>query len=358
MELETRLPPTYRFDRTFEYNAAQGPRFDGEFPAVPQVPMKKFLGLDVNSRFGVAAGPAINSKWTSFYGRMGFDILTYKTVRTIERLAHPVPNWLYLKPGTPIENSEAPQVVTDVEPGNPLFAPVSGSIGTPSAPIEFWQADIARARAALLPGQILIVSVIGTALPGMSQDDFVREYETLAAMAREAGAQIVEANLSCPNVIEEEGDTFSNPELSGQIAAALRRGAKDLPTLLKIGEIEGDMAPFMRATAPHVNGIVLLNGVSRKIVDEHGNPAYGKGRERAGMQGYALHGLALKHVRQAVETIRKEHLDLAIVGVGGACTPDRIGAFIEAGAIGTVAATAVVLNPYLAVEMKKDRPDI
>jgi hypothetical protein len=36
----------------------------------------------VASRLGVPAGPLLDSNWTSFAARMGFDIVTYKTIRT------------------------------------------------------------------------------------------------------------------------------------------------------------------------------------------------------------------------------------------------------------------------------------
>jgi hypothetical protein len=40
------------------------------------------LAMQVASRLGVPAGPLLDSRWTTFAARMGFDILTYKTIRT------------------------------------------------------------------------------------------------------------------------------------------------------------------------------------------------------------------------------------------------------------------------------------
>src|ERR1044072_9153618 len=88
--------PTYRFDRSFEQNAALGPAFAGATADVPATPMKDFFGHRVASRFGVAASLVMNERWLELYSRLGFDLLTYKTVRSRERIAHPVPNWLYV----------------------------------------------------------------------------------------------------------------------------------------------------------------------------------------------------------------------------------------------------------------------
>lgn len=41
-----------------------------------------FVCWQVASRLGVPAGPLLDSRWTTFARQMGFDILTYKTIRT------------------------------------------------------------------------------------------------------------------------------------------------------------------------------------------------------------------------------------------------------------------------------------
>jgi len=38
----------------------------------------------------------LNERWFELYSRLGFDLLTYKTIRSRERRAHPLPNWIYL----------------------------------------------------------------------------------------------------------------------------------------------------------------------------------------------------------------------------------------------------------------------
>src|SRR5207237_4216343 len=82
--------PVYRLDRTFEQNAAEGPAFTGPYVDVPVTPMKDFLGHQVASRVGVAASLLMNERWFEFYSRLGFDLLTYKTIRSRVRLAHPL----------------------------------------------------------------------------------------------------------------------------------------------------------------------------------------------------------------------------------------------------------------------------
>ncbi len=51
-----------------------------------------FVGLRVDSPLGIAAGPLLNGKWCLYYAALGFDVLTYKTVRSGSRECYPLPN--------------------------------------------------------------------------------------------------------------------------------------------------------------------------------------------------------------------------------------------------------------------------
>lgn len=49
------------------------------------------------SPIGVPAGPLLDSRWTTLAAKLGFDIVTYKTVRTQASSGHAPPNVLYLQ---------------------------------------------------------------------------------------------------------------------------------------------------------------------------------------------------------------------------------------------------------------------
>ncbi len=350
--------PMYRFDKSFEENAALGPRFDEPFPQVPIVPKKSFFGLEVNSRFGIAAGPGINAKWLSAYSRLGFDILTYKTVRLYERIAHPVPNFAFIDPRSNVSADDS-TANTLAAPTLPLeIAPTGGSIGMPSLPPEFWQRDIEVAKHALRDGQVLIVSIVGTTQPGMLQKTFVSEFETLARMVVNAGADMVEANLSCPNVNVAEGAVYKDLALSREIALAVRRGAGGRPVLLKVGYLGDSLDAFLRAVAGAADGVVMMNALARKVELADGRPYFGPSRHMAGVHGGAIFELSLNAVKQATQLIRAERLDLHIIGVGGASTPERAAAYIDEGADAALVASSAMLLPFIACALKAQRPDV
>ncbi|MHA1566055.1 MAG: dihydroorotate dehydrogenase, partial [Alphaproteobacteria bacterium] len=221
----------YRIDETYEWNFQHGPSFDGPFPQVPETPHKDFLGIPVNSRIGITAGLLLNSRWIDTFARLGFDILTYKTVRSVHRESYGLPNWVFIDRDDQIDAHELDEVQRSrADTGGDYSAATSSvSFGMPSkAPAE-WMPDVTRASNALRPGQVLIVSVVASPEPGSDVSHMIADFGLLTAMAREAGAHAVEANLSCPNVCTAEGDIFLDADLSGKIARAMQDNAGGIP---------------------------------------------------------------------------------------------------------------------------------
>jgi dihydroorotate dehydrogenase len=364
-EPDIRVPPplktpTYLFDRSFEQNAALGPAFTGPFTDVPATPTKEFFGYRVGSRFGIAASLLVNERWLEPYSRLGFDLLTYKTVRSHERIAHPAPNWLYVDESSVSQNATSTIRTIGTVPSDALNATAAGSIGMPSMPPELWQRDIRACRARLRAGQVLTVSVVGTAAEDTTETAFTDDYATLAGQVLEAGAQIVELNLSCPNVGKRESEVYLDTASAVRIARAARATIGSTPLLVKVGQIEqrSDMQTLLCALAGIVDGVVMINAPSRTFVNAAGEPAFGAGRARAGLMGAAVFDIAMACVRTAVEIVRRDGLDMKIVAVGGVCSPGRARALIGAGACAALAASACAWDPYLAIRIKQLDPSL
>ena len=54
-------------------------------PALLKPRRRQFCGIPVQSPLGIPAGPLLNSRWLLYYASLGFDVLTYKTVRSSAR---------------------------------------------------------------------------------------------------------------------------------------------------------------------------------------------------------------------------------------------------------------------------------
>ncbi len=345
---------TYDITKTYRENYDAGPQFAGPPPVIPETPMKEFLGLPVHSRIGIAAGLLLNSKWIHGYARHGFDILTYKTVRSAYRPCYDLPNWVFVEDDG---KNDGPVYVTEQFPEDPTRISSAVCFGMPSMAPEVWKADVRVAKDGLDDGQILIVSVVATPNAGATAEEVAADFAQCAAWAAESGADIVEANFSCPNVCTPEGTIYQDTKLSRFIASKIRDAIADKPLLFKVGHFLSNesLRDFLCAMNGIVSGITLVNGISRPVLHRDGRAAFGEQYRTAGVLGRAIHEPSVQNVRTAAEIIQSESLNLAIAAVGGVSQPADMTDFLDAGADVVLLGSSPMYLPGLAVEAKRQR---
>jgi len=342
------LKPIYDISKTYLENAKDGPFFKDPIPPVEAgVKPVRFLGFDLNSPLGVPAGPLLNWKWVALAAKLGFDLPTYKTIRSFAHPGHPLPNIVFVERLT---NAQAKETG---EPGDLSELSITNSFGMPSMSPEFLMEDIGKANASLQPGQAMIVSVVGT--PGKGKS-FLDDFLSAACLAKEAGAQLIEANFSCPNVGQAEGCLYMNPvavsEFTSQIAAAIR----PVPLLLKVGlftSVEQMRAVFLAAARASAAGIAGLNSVSMEVAGKGGGSALGASRRTSGVCGGAIRDDALRFMRDAAKIRQEEKLDLALLGCGGLMRPEDLEEMLSAGADIAMTATGMMWDPLLAIRYRE-----
>lgn len=346
-----KMHPIYDINKSYLENAEEGPFFEGKIPEREHVPEKwtYFLGFRVASRIGVPAGPLLNSRWVALAASLGFDIVTYKTIRSQAHPAHPVPNMVYvsghrfLQPteeGGVLKVTSAPQSLRELA--------MTNSFGIPSRDPDYLIEDIEKANRELRAGQVLIVSVVGTPRKGQ---DYFDDFAEAAFLAVQGGAPIIEADLSCPNIGKKEGSLYTDPTAVFEITARIRKVIGDRPLILKMGMIR-DKETFKKvaveACRAGANAIAGINTLSMQVVDEAGKPALGENRLRAGVCGAPIRLAALDFTRLASEVIKDEKLDLSLLATGGVILPEHFDLFFEMGADVAMSALGMMWDPLLA----------
>lgn len=346
----------YDINATYRENYDAGPRFSGEVPPGPETPLKEFLGCQVRSRIGIAAGLLLNSKWIEGYARRGFDILTYKTVRSAFRPCYDPPNWVFVDGNG---KEDEPVYATDDLGSDPAGISSAVCFGMPSMGPEVWQADVALAKGCLDDGQMLIVSVVATPESGATPQSVAEDFAQCAAWARDAGADVVEANFSCPNVCTPEGTIYQDVSLSSQIAKVIRRSVSDLPLLLKVGYFPNELqqTEFLRELNGIVDGVTMVNGISRPVLHRDGRPVFGKDYVNAGVLGRAIHDPSVASVAAAKRAVAEHGFDLEILAVGGVSQVADMHDFFEAGAGAVMLGSSPMYLPDLAIEAKRVHPE-
>jgi dihydroorotate dehydrogenase len=204
----------------------------------------------------IATGPLPNSKCIEVYARLGYGLLTYKTVRTVERAAFPAPNLVFCGLGDPAVVEPTPRRL------DPAAVTWAASFGLPSAKPEVWRADVAKARARLPKSQLLVVSVIGTPAPGGDGEQLAHDYAQAARWAAEAGADVVEAHLSCPTISAERPQmVFEDQALAAHVVEMVRGAVGARPVVAKLGAMRSPrpLHDLATALARWVDGFALRN---------------------------------------------------------------------------------------------------
>ena len=353
-------PPIYDIRKSYDENYQFGPFFSGIPPKpIPSTQHTLFLGKTVSSRIGIPAGPLLNSRWIGFYARMGFDILTYKTVRSHYHPSYPNPNCLYVPyhKSFDLDDLTHPLIGTlAYNPGSLNDITITNSFGMPSQSPAVWMEDVQKARELLSPGQVLVVSIVGTQ---QDDTDLASDFVRTAKLAREAGADLIEVNFSCPNVKGKEGQLYQNPDASGAILKRLRKElGSDVSLIMKIGFIEDpvQIAALVDQTSPFLDAISAINTVTGQIINPEGHPALpGPGRERAGLCGGGIKPLSLRTIHSIRTAIGKQRKPITLIGVGGFNTVEDYPEFRDAGADFVMSATGAMWDPFLAYHVKQRR---
>lgn len=344
-------PPIYDIHKTYTENAEQGPFFNGPIPKreKPKQPLD-FLGYEVNSPIGVPAGPLLNSRWIALAAKLGFDIPTYKTIRSYAHPSHPLPNVLFVK------SEKGDQViVSDETPDDIAKISITNSFGNPSKSPDFLLEDIAKANDSLQKGQVMIVSVFGVPNQGVSYaDDFARA----ASLAKEGGAKVIEANFSCPNIGKGEGSLYMSADTVYEFVKKMTAAIGSTPLLIKVGifkDAKQMESVFLAAARAGARGVCGINTISKEILDRNGKPALGENRRTGGICGSMARSQALHFIEQASRINRQHKLEFTLLGCGGITLPEHFDLFFHAGAQFALTATGMMWDPYLALRYHQTR---
>lgn len=355
----------YDIYSSYEENLKKGPPIllDKVKPPKRKIKKKyKFLGFEVNSLFGIPAGPLPNAKFMKAAFDWGFDVSIYKSVRSRIFPCHPHPNVLPVKIKGELHPDKTSRLVAQklvlsgVEEHSNEIINITNSFGVPSLDPETWQEDVKKALSYEKNGQLLILSIMGTLPVSGLQKDFIEDHAHVAKLAHETKVKVIEVNLSCPN-IGNEGLVCYDLDLTAKVCKAIRKNIGNTPLLVKVGYFKNqeDIKKLAAIINEHANGIAAINTLQTEVVDNKGNQALpGKNRLRSGVCGSCIKWAGVEMVTKLNEIRLKHSYKFSIVGVGGVITPKDYFDYRKAGADLVQSATGAMFNPNLAYEIWKE----
>lgn len=176
---------------------------------------------------------------------------------------------------------------------------------------------------------------------GKSTEDYCEVVERLA----EEPVDLLEINISCPNV-KEGGIAFGqNPRAVEAITAEIRKHAKQ-PVIMKLSPNVTDITETARAAeAGGADALSLINTLTGMKIDVH-RRTFALANKTGGLSGPAIRPIAVRMVYQTAQAVK-----LPIIGMGGiTCAEDAL-EFILAGASAVSVGTANFRNPETTLEV-------
>lgn len=176
---------------------------------------------------------------------------------------------------------------------------------------------------------------------GRTTEDYVAVVERLA----DAPVDLLEINISCPNV-KEGGIAFGqNPKTVEAITREIKRHAKQ-PVIMKLSPNVTDITETARAAeAGGADALSLINTLTGMKIDIH-KRAFLLANKTGGMSGPAVKPVALRMVYQTANAVK-----LPVIGMGGIATAEDALEFIMAGASMVAIGTANFFNPRATLDV-------
>ncbi len=182
---------------------------------------------------------------------------------------------------------------------------------------------------------------------GKSTEDYLEVVERLA----DTDIDLMEINVSCPNV-KEGGIAFGqDPKALYDITKAIKAKAKQ-PIIMKLSPNVTDITEMAKAAeAAGTDALSLINTLTGMKIDVN-RRTFAVANKTAGVSGPAIKPIAVRMVYQVANAVK-----LPIIGMGGVMTAEDALEFIMAGASVVAVGTANFHNPYATVEIIKGIED-
>ena len=173
----------------------------------------------------------------------------------------------------------------------------------------------------------------------------VSEYVAVAERLASEDVDLLELNISCPN-IKEGGVAFGvQAEAAAAVTSAVKKVARQ-PLIVKLSPNVSDITEIARAVeGAGADAISLINTLLGSRIDIR-KKKFILSMKHGGLSGPAIKPVAVRMVWQVAQAVK-----LPVIGMGGIMTGEDAIEFILAGATAIAVGTASLLNPEATIQV-------
>ena len=176
---------------------------------------------------------------------------------------------------------------------------------------------------------------------GKTVEDYLEVVERLS----DAPVDMLEINVSCPNVKEGAIAFGQKADCLYDITSAIKKKAAQ-PVIMKLSPNVTDITEMARAAeAAGADAISLINTLTGMKIDIH-KKSFVLANKTGGISGPAVKPVAVRMVYQCAQAVK-----IPIIGMGGIMNAEDALEFIMAGASAVAVGCANFINPYATQEI-------
>lgn len=184
---------------------------------------------------------------------------------------------------------------------------------------------------------------------GHSTEDYLSIVEGLAADPR---VEVIELNLSCPNVAEGCMSIGTDPRQIWLLVEQLRP-LTTKPLWVKLTpNVTSIATAAMAAEAAGADAISLVNTFLAMRIDIRSRRPI-LANNTGGLSGPAIKPIALRMVHDVYQAVK-----IPVVGMGGIASAEDVIEFMLAGATAVQLGTAQLVHPYLPMQILEELPPL
>ena len=171
------------------------------------------------------------------------------------------------------------------------------------------------------------------------------EYLAVVERLAEEPIDMMEINISCPNVNANFLAFGQDPKHVEELTAQIKKIAKQ-PVIMKLTPNVTDIAEIARAAeAGGADAVSLINTLTGMKIDVN-RRTFALANKTGGVSGPCVKPVAVRMVYQVAQAVK-----IPIIGMGGIQNAEDALEFIMAGATAVSVGTANFTNPYTTIEV-------
>ena len=175
------------------------------------------------------------------------------------------------------------------------------------------------------------------------------EYGIMCDKLSAAGVDMIEVNISCPNVKAGGLAYGTRPDLAAEVTEMAKKHAGKVPVMVKLSPNVTDITEIAKAVeGAGADAVSLINTIRGMRIDVNTRRPVLK-MNTGGMSGPAVLPVAVRMVWEVANAV-----NIPILGMGGVSKGEDAAQMMLAGAAAVAVGTSLFADPYAAIKVRDE----